>query len=111
MMINPIFISPTGRNIIVANAAYDYLGHQNSKPVYSVDNPMYAFSDNNLQATSLNTPMYAINPMYAVSQNAPQLPLNVCQKDMVRTLANEDTSELYGNVADAKDVVVHDLNV
>lgn len=117
MMTNPIFISPTGRNIIVTNAAYDYLGHQNSKPVYSVDNPMYAFSDNNLQATSLNNPMYAINPMYtinqmyAVSPNAPQLPLKVCQKDMVRTLANEDTSELYGNVADAKDVVVHDVNV
>jgi hypothetical protein len=84
---------------------------------------MYAFSDNNLQATSLNNPMYAINPMYtinqmytinpmyAVSPNAPQLPLKVCQKDMVRTLANEDTSELYGNVADAKDVVVHDVNV
>ena len=106
MMTNPIFISPTGRNIIVANAAYDYLGHYNPKPVYSVDNPMYAFSDNNLQATSLN------NPMYDVSPNAPpQLPLKVCQKDMVRTLANEETSELYGNVADAKDVIVHDVNV
>jgi hypothetical protein len=49
--------------------------------------------------------------MYAVSPNAPQLPLKVSQIDMVRTLANENTSELYGNVAEAKDVMVHDVNV
>jgi hypothetical protein len=67
---------------------------------------MYAFSDNNMQATSLNNPMYDFSNV-----NAPQLPFKVCQKDMVRTLANEETSELYGNVADAKDIMVHDVNV
>jgi hypothetical protein len=106
MLTNPIFISPTNRNIIVTNAAYDYLHHR--QPEMSIDNPMYSFS----QEMSLNNPMYSFSQEMSIdNQNAPQLPLKVCQKDMVRKLANEDTSELYGNVAEAKNVVIHDLNV
>jgi len=89
MMNNPIFISPSNRSIIVANATYDYLNHP--KPVYSVNNPLYDFNNNLIIS--------------------PQLPLKMCQIDMVRSLANENTSELYGNIAEAKNIVVHDLNV
>ena len=106
MLTNPIFISPTGRNVIVTNAAYEYLPHTQRE--MSLNNPMYAFN-NNVPTMSLDNPMYDFSN--TVVENAPQLPLKVCQKDMVRTLANEETTELYGNVADAKDVMVHDVNV
>jgi hypothetical protein len=92
MMTNPIFVSPTNRSIvIVPNAAYDYLNHNSTM---SLDNPIY------------NQSMYAFSNMVV-----PQLPLKMCQKDMVRSLASEEASELYGNVAEAKNVVIHDLNV
>jgi hypothetical protein len=94
MQTNPIFL---GRNLVVTNAAYDYIGNQTA--VASLDNPMYAFSQNDA--------IYDYNNVH----NNPQLPLKVCQKDMVRCLANEETSELYGNVAEAKNLVVHDINV
>ena len=100
MMTNPIFISPSNRNIVVTNATYDYLGYGYGQQS-SLNNPMYAVNENS-------------NPMYAVKEEqvySPELPLKMNQKDMVRSLANEETSELYGNVADAKSVVIHDLTV
>jgi hypothetical protein len=61
-----------------------------------------------LNCVVLNNPMYTIP-----SQNeyAPVLPLKVNQKDMIRSLADENTNELYGNVADAKHIVIHDMNL
>lgn len=86
ILTNPIFISPSNRNVIVTNGAYEYL---NNRPVYSLDNPIYSCSNN----------------------SAPQLPLKMSQIDMVRSLANEHTNELYGNVEEARNRVIHDLNV
>lgn len=107
MMTNPIFVSPTNRSIIVTNSAYEYLNHHPNH-VDLVNNPMYAFN-NNHSTISLDNPMYDFNnDMY---EHAPELPLKICQKDMVRSLANENTSELYCNVADAKNIVVHDLTI
>ena len=62
-----------------------------------------------LNCAVLNNPMYSIstNPQYDV----PALPLKVNQKDMIRSLADENTNELYGNVADAKHIVIHDMNL
>lgn len=123
MLTNPIFISPTSRNVIVTNGSYEYLNHYQQNETFnnstmSLDNPTYFYNNNNtntnnnnnISTMSLNNPMYAFNnpTMY---ENAPQLPLKVYQKDMVRTLADEETSELYGNVAEAKNLVIHDLNV
>lgn len=103
MMTNPIFVSPTNRSIvIVPNVAYEYLNHGDN----SLHNPMYAFNNSTM---AIDNPMYDFSN--GVVQNTPQLPLKMCQKDMVRSLANEETSELYGNVAEAKNVVIHDLNV
>jgi hypothetical protein len=51
-----------------------------------------------LNCTVLNNPMYmysnATHPQYDV----PALPLKVNQKDMIRSLADENTNELYGNI-------------
>jgi hypothetical protein len=46
------------------------------------------------------------NPLYSIT--SPQLPIKNNQKDMIRSLAEEQTSELYGNVSEAKAIVVND---
>ena len=85
MLTNPIFVNRS----IITNGVY--VDSVNS----SLSNPMYGSSS---------------NPMY-VYVTAPELPLKMSQKDMVRSLANEQSTELYGNVIDAKNIVIHDINV
>jgi len=61
-----------------------------------------------LNCTVITNPMYAIFPQ---NEYAPVLPLKENQKDMIRNLANNNTNELYGNVADAKHIIIHDMNL
>jgi hypothetical protein len=65
-----------------------------------------------------NNPMYMdinpheINPPTGLNElNSPALPLKNNQKDMIRSLANDDASEVYGNVADAKVIIINDMNI
>ena len=65
-----------------------------------------------LNGNGINNMMYMYNsnathPQYDV----PALPLKVNQKDMIRSLADDNTNELYGNVADAKHIIIHDMNL
>jgi hypothetical protein len=89
MLTNPLFV----RTSVLTNSTYDRLNHQ--KETQSLANPMYS--------------VYIGEQLY--DETTPELPLKMYQKDMVRSLANEETSELYGNVAEAKNITIHDLNV
>jgi hypothetical protein len=93
MMSNPIFVN--SNNVVVS------LGIDN------IENPMYFSNISTLHNNYTEHRNIATNPTYGY----PQLPLKNSQIDMVRSLADENTGELYGNVAEAKNAVIHDLNV
>jgi hypothetical protein len=77
------------------------------------------FNPNGFNPNGFNNPMYmdinrqGINPTWINSNgiNAPALPLKNNQKDMIRSLANDDANEVYGNIADAKIIIINDMNL
>jgi len=68
-----------------------------------------------LNCSVLNNPMYMYMDSNAINLHSqydvPALPLKEKQKDMIRNLADDNTNELYGNVADAKHIIIHDMNL
>jgi len=64
-----------------------------------------------LNCAVLNNPMYMYSNATHPQYDPPALPLKVNQKAMIRSLADENTNELYGNVADAKHIIIHDMNL